>query len=159
RRERVRAGHRRRPTLLRHVAEAALRGLQDDRDPTRGVRPVRAGLISLRGRQATVWAAAMIPAAASIGIAKPMPSAPDELVVSMPMMCRVLPTIGPPLLPGLIASSVCRRPSRLSGRPVRSSVTVIERSTPDTMPLVTEPEYVPRGLPTASTGSPICAAA
>ena len=47
-----------------------------------------------------------------MGMAKPMPSLPPELLamaVLMPMISPWRFTSGPPLLPGLIAASVCRK--------------------------------------------------
>ena len=89
-----------------------------------------------------------------MGMAKPIPSLPPELLamaVLMPMTSPWRLTSGPPLLPGLMAASVCRKswkrifvsPSGRSRRPLALMI-----------PNVTE-WLRPKGLPTASTKSPI----
>ncbi len=68
----------------------------------------------------------------------------------MPTTAPVASASGPPELPGLIAASVWMRfVIRLA--PLS---TAMSRPLPDTMPLVTENEYIPRGLPTATTSWP-----
>src|SRR5450759_1588030 len=83
-----------------------------------------------------------------IGIAKPIPWADPATAVSIPTTAPVTSTRGPPLLPGLMAASVWMRSSR------RPLVSVIERSSPDTTPVVTVPGYWPSGSPTAITVCP-----
>ena len=92
-------------------------------------------------------ACSMIGRAMSIGIAKPMPLLPDAIAVLMPMTLPSASSSGPPELPGLIAASVWMR--LLSG--LSEPSVVIDRPVADTMPLVTEFEYVPSGLPIAMT--------
>src|SRR6185437_3353847 len=93
----------------------------------------------------------------SLGIANPMFCAgslvlPVATAVLMPTTCPLLSTSGPPLLPGLIAASVCSRPERFS------SESDSERFLAEMMPSVTdgEPPY-PSALPTAITLSPTAA--
>ena len=72
----------------------------------------------------------------SIGIAKPMFSAPIAIALLMPISRPVMSSSAPPLLPWLIAASVCSSPeySRNAPSGVR---TRIERSIADSTPLVT----------------------
>ena len=79
---------------------------------------------------------------------------PTAIAVLMPMTLPSASSSGPPELPGLIAASVWIR--LLSGL-VEPSV-VIERPVAETMPLVTEFEYVPSGLPIAITSWPTLSA-
>ena len=86
--------------------------------------------------------------ARSMGIAKPTPSYPPELVemaVLMPITSPSRLTSGPPLLPGLMAASVWMKSSR--------SVMPRPRPLALTMPAVTVPSR-PKGWPRASTQSP-----
>ena len=76
-------------------------------------------------------------AASLIGIAKPTPWALVAIAVLIPMTAPVPSSSGPPLLPGLIAASVWIRPLRVVWRRVSSSLTVIWRPRPETMPRVT----------------------
>src|SRR5664280_1233243 len=85
-----------------------------------------------------------------IGIAKPIPWADPAIAVSIPMTAPLTSTRGPPLLPGLMAASVWIRSSS------RLVVSEIERSTPETTPVVTVPGYWPSGSPTAMAVCPIC---
>ena len=85
----------------------------------------------------------------STGIAKPMPLESVATAVLMPTTAPEASTSGPPEFPGLIAASVWMRfEIRLP------SSSVIVRPLPDTIPLVTENEYVPSGLPMATTSWP-----
>ena len=101
---------------------------------------------------ATAWA--MIGLAMSIGIAKPMPLLPEAIAVLMPMTLPSASSSGPPELPGLIAASVWMR---LLRRLVEPSVVMV-RPVAETMPDVTEFEYVPSGLPIATTSWPTLSA-
>src|SRR3954468_21070566 len=95
----------------------------------------------------------MIGRAMSIGIAKPMPLLLDAIAVLIPITFPPASSSGPPELPGLMAASVWMRlvsDSLLS--------VVIARPLADTMPLVTELEYVPSGLPIATTSWPTLSA-
>ena len=105
----------------------------------------------LSGWPATAWA--MIGRAMSIGMAKPMPLLPAAIAVLMPMTLPSASSSGPPELPGLIAASVWMRLLR-----DWSPSVVIERPLAETMPLVTEFEYVPSGLPMATTSWPTLSA-
>ena len=95
----------------------------------------------------------MIGRAMSIGMAKPIPLLPEAIAVLMPMTLPSASSSGPPELPGLIAASVWMR----LVSDLLPSV-VIERPLADTMPLVTEFEYVPSGLPMATTSWPTLSA-
>ena len=95
----------------------------------------------------------MIGRAMSIGMAKPMPLLSAAIAVLMPTTWPPASSSGPPELPGLIAASVWMRLLRF----VLPSA-VIERPLADTMPLVTELEYVPSGLPIAMTSWPTLSA-
>ena len=85
----------------------------------------------------------------SIGMAKPMPLLSAAIAVLMPTTLPPASSSGPPELPGLMAASVWMRLLRFWLPSV-----VIERPLADTMPLVTELEYVPSGLPMATTSWP-----
>ena len=85
----------------------------------------------------------------SIGIAKPMPVESVATAVLMPTTAPVASTSGPPELPGLIAASVW---IRLVIRWPLS--TAMSRPLPDRIPLVTENEYIPSGMPIATTSWP-----
>ena len=91
----------------------------------------------------------MIGRAMSIGMAKPMPFESAAIAVLMPTTLAPASSSGPPELPGLIAASVWMRLLRFWLPSV-----VIVRPLADTMPLVTEFEYVPSGLPIATTSCP-----
>ena len=65
------------------------------------------------GARQCVSAEAMIEAAVSIGIAKPMPWAVDAVAELMPMTWPRPSRSGPPLLPSLIAASVWSRPVKV----------------------------------------------
>ena len=91
----------------------------------------------------------MIEAAASIGIAKPMPCAVEAVAELMPMTWPRPSRSGPPLLPSLMAASVWRSPVRVRVWRVAWSPTVTERPVADRMPLVTESVNCPSGLPMA----------
>ena len=88
------------------------------------------------GWPARAWS--MIGRAMSIGMAKPIPLLSEAIAVLMPMTSPSASSSGPPELPGLIAASVWMRLLRI----VSLSV-VIVRPLADTIPLVTEFEYVP----------------
>ena len=88
----------------------------------------------------------MIGRAMSIGIAKPMPLESAAIAVLMPTTLAPASSSGPPELPGLIAASVWMRLLRFWLPSV-----VMVRPLADTIPLVTEFEYVPSGLPIATT--------
>ena len=77
-----------------------------------------------------------------MAMAKPSDSAADIFAVVMPTTAPDLFTSGPPLLPGLMAASVCTR------------VSPPEARTAETMPRVTVPCSMPSAEPTASTSSP-----
>ena len=85
-----------------------------------------------------------------LGTARPMPWKPPLrllIAVFMPMAWPARLTSGPPLLPGLMAASVCKKSSYIARlMPLRPL--------PLMMPCVTEPAR-PNGAPTASTRSPI----
>jgi hypothetical protein len=84
------------------------------------------------------------------GIAKPSPSLPPlwlMIKVFSPTTAPVTSTNGPPLLPGLMAVSVCRYTIGLSG----SGCRIAELITPIDTELCK-----PSGLPTAKTSSPGC---
>ena len=95
----------------------------------------------------------MIGRAMSIGMAKPMPLLSAAIAVLMPTTLPSASSSGPPELPGLIAASVWMRLLRCWSPSV-----VIERPLAETMPLVTEFEYVPSGLPMATTSWPTLSA-
>ncbi len=76
---------------------------------------------------------------------KPNPWAPSMIAVFIPITLPLRSINGPPLLPGLIAASVCTNPT--INLPVLTS---IERSTALTTPTVTECES-PKGFPIAIT--------
>ena len=105
----------------------------------------------LSGLPATAWA--MIGRAMSIGIANPIPLLLVAIAVLMPITFPPASSSGPPELPGLIAASVWIRLVSDS----LPSVT-IERPLAETIPLVTELEYVPSGLPMATTSWPTLSA-
>ena len=100
--------------------------------------------------------------ARSTGIAKPRPmlppdASPDELgteapAVGTPMSCAEQLTIAPPLLPGLMAASVCTADtSSADASPSLGTCTV--RLSALTMPEVTVPDR-PSGAPSTTTGWP-----
>ena len=76
-------------------------------------------------------------AAAEIGIANPSPSASADTAVLIPITAPDASSNGPPLLPGLIAATVCSRSVMVTGRPVEPSATVMVRPVPEMMPRVT----------------------
>ena len=86
-------------------------------------------------------------------MAKPIFWAPKTIAVFMPMTSPSIFTNGPPEFPGLIAASVWMSP--------RSSVTgsfspvfaVIERESPETIPLETVFLNIPRVFPMAMASS------
>ena len=78
-----------------------------------------------------------------IGIAKPMPWLSPATAVLMPMTLPAASSSGPPLLPGLIAVSVWMRLDRWPPS------TSMSRPSAEMMPLVTESENWPSGLPIA----------
>src|SRR2546423_15646378 len=104
--------------------------------------------------RASFWPASaccMIGRAMLIGIAKPIPLLLAAIAVLIPMTLPAASRSGPPLLPGLIAASVWMRfVSCWAGGPS----TVIVRPFADTMPLVALFEYVPGGVPVATTRWP-----
>ena len=108
--------------------------------------------------RASFWPASaccMIGRAMLIGIAKPIPLLFAAIAVLIPMTLPAASRSGPPLLPGLIAASVWMRlVSCWAGGPS----TVIVRPLADTIPLVTLFEYVPSGLPMATTSWPTLSA-
>ena len=78
-----------------------------------------------------------------------MPLLSAAMAVLMPTTLAFASSSGPPELPGLIAASVWMRLLR-----VWPSSVVMVRPVADTIPLVTELEYVPSGLPIAMTSWP-----
>ena len=95
-------------------------------------------------------ACCMIGRAMSIGMAKPMPLESVATAVLMPTTAPEASASGPPELPGLMAASVWIR-FVIRVAPLS---TAMSRPLPETMPLVTENEYMPSGLPTAITSWP-----
>ena len=92
-----------------------------------------------------------------IGIEKPMPSLPPEALAMAVLRPTTSPrrfTSGPPLLPGLMAASVWMKFCHLRSSSPRSRLC---RPLALTMPRVTL-WLRPKGLPTASTKSPISSA-
>jgi hypothetical protein len=85
----------------------------------------------------------------SMGMAKPIPVASARMAVLMPITSPFSLSKGPPELPGLIAASVCKKSTRLSGIPTcaeeRAKVLIIPRVTV---------LFKPTGLPTAIAQSP-----
>jgi len=82
-----------------------------------------------------------------MGMAKPMPSARASTAVLMPMSTPSMFSSGPPLLPGLMAASVCTRSVNAP------SLLRIVRPSAETTPVVTV-WLKPKGLPMAMTVSP-----
>ena len=88
----------------------------------------------------------------STGIANPMFSAPIAIALLMPTRRPVMSSNAPPLLPWLIAASVCSSPLYSRGCP-SGACTRIERPIAESTPLVTVLAW-PCGLPIATTVSP-----
>ena len=106
-----------------------------------------------RASSSPATACSMIGRAMSIGMAKPMPLLSAAMAVLMPTTAPLASSSGPPELPGLMAASVWMRLLRFWLPSV-----VMLRPLADTMPLVTELEYVPSGLPMATTSWPTLSA-
>ena len=90
-----------------------------------------------------------------MGIAKPNPVPMPKIAVLMPMTSPLELQSGPPLLPGLIAASVCNISVRLNAPPCSLSGTGMVRPVAETTPTVTVLVW-PKGLPMAMAVSPIC---